>query len=371
MRPIITLFAIISTLLTSLATTTSACAQPLMRLSRDIKLTGRSSLPGILAVTIVRNTDHEIRYIDLEQRRVLEFPAPVSDVGFPAFSPDGNALTFVGKTRKGNEIFTSTWSGADVRRVTFNTVNDGNPSFSVEGDSVIHFSEGRRYKSEIFSTLRDAPYTREQLTSVGGGNTTPSESPDNRYLLYTTDRYAPAWNICLIDQATKREVCPLKGGNTSTCRAHWSPDGARFVYTRERGSSVDLYIYTVATGNSEKLTKLPHKEYDAVWSPDGNYIAFAHDPTGTQTYEVKVVRMSDRAIIPVAKASSASLRHLSWGETHPYTIARDLCPSDPSKTKPGSCGCGQIDRDTDNDTVPDCIDGCPLNPRKHQSPSCS
>jgi Tol biopolymer transport system component len=371
MRPISSLRTIFATLLLVASSGLAAFAQPMMRQTRDIKLLGGASLPGMLAVTLVRGEHLSIRYLDLEHRRVLEFPAPVSNVGFPHFSPSASALTFVGRTRRGNEIFTSSWSGENVSRVTFNSVDDGNPSFSVEGDTVIYFSETRRYKSEIFSTLVDAPYARSQLTSVGGGNTTPHESPDNRTLLYTTDRYRPAWNICLIDQFTKKEVCPLRGGNTSNCRAHWSPDGTRFVYTLERGPTVDLHVYTLATRTTEKLTKLPHKEYDAVWSPDGRYIAFAHNSKGTPVYDLKVVRLSDKAIIPVAKAPSGSLRYLSWSVTQPYILAGDLCPSDPHKAKPGSCGCGRADSDTDGDTVPDCIDGCPRNARKHRSTSCS
>jgi Tol biopolymer transport system component len=367
MRPFPAVLTSLATLLCIAATSFSAFAQPLMRQSRDIKLIGGASLPGMLAVTLVRGKNTSIRYLDLEQRRVLEFPSPVPNVGFPSFSPDGDSLTFVGQTRKGNEIFTSSWSGESVTRVTFNTVDDGDPSFTVEGDAVTHYSETRKYKSEIFSTLLQAPYTRSQLTAVGGGNTTPSESPDNRYLLYTTDRYRPAWNICLVDQFTKREVCPLRGGNTSNCRAHWSPDGSQFVYTLERGPTVDLHLFTLATRASEKLTRLSHKEYDAVWSPDGKYIAFAHEPKGTLTYDLKVVRVSDKAIIPLAKARSGSLRYLSWSSARLYTVASDACPADPKKMKPGTCGCGLSDTDTDNDTVPDCIDEHPLNPRKHRN----
>jgi TolB-like protein len=40
----------------------------------------------------------------------------------------------------------------------------------------------------------------------------------------------------------------------------------------------------------------------------------------------------------------------------------DGCPDDPNKTAPGICGCGVPDTDSDGDETPDCIDGCPLNP---------
>lgn len=40
---------------------------------------------------------------------------------------------------------------------------------------------------------------------------------------------------------------------------------------------------------------------------------------------------------------------------------RDECPLDPNKTKPGICGCGTPDIDTDGDGLPDCVDKCPRN----------
>jgi Tol biopolymer transport system component len=345
-------------------------AQPLIRQTNDISLIGAPNLPGMLGVTLERGTAQVIRYIDLEDHKVLEFPSPVSNAGYPFFSPTGDSVAFVGITRRGPEIFTSGWAGGNVQRITFNSVLDGNPSWSPTGDEVIYFSENRKYKSEIFSSLITAPFSRTQLTKVGGGNTTPRESADGRYLLYTTDRYAPAWNICLIDQSSKKESCPMRGGNSSNCRAQWSPDGSQFVFTLERGPSVDLYLYTVTTRKMAQLTSLSHKEYDATWSPDGEYIAFAHDPKGTLKFDIKVVRLRDRAIIPVAKASG-SLRYLSWSSARPYSIAADLCPEDPNKSKPGNCGCGSPDADLDNDSVPDCIDGCPNNRKKHRALSCN
>ena len=42
----------------------------------------------------------------------------------------------------------------------------------------------------------------------------------------------------------------------------------------------------------------------------------------------------------------------------------DGCPSDPNKTAPGQCGCGNPDTDTDTDGTADCNDGCPNDPAK-------
>ena len=45
-------------------------------------------------------------------------------------------------------------------------------------------------------------------------------------------------------------------------------------------------------------------------------------------------------------------------------VGGDLCPDDPAKVSPGTCGCGIPDTDTDNDGTADCVDGCPTDPNK-------
>ncbi len=48
----------------------------------------------------------------------------------------------------------------------------------------------------------------------------------------------------------------------------------------------------------------------------------------------------------------------------------DQCPLDPTKTAPGTCGCGVPDTDTDSDGFADCIDNCPADPNKQNPGIC-
>ncbi|MFQ5425386.1 MAG: hypothetical protein ACE5F9_15585, partial [Phycisphaerae bacterium] len=48
----------------------------------------------------------------------------------------------------------------------------------------------------------------------------------------------------------------------------------------------------------------------------------------------------------------------------------DNCPTDPNKTDPGQCGCGNPDTDTDGDGTADCNDGCPIDPNKTAPGQC-
>ncbi|WNJ19462.1 SdrD B-like domain-containing protein [Pontibacter sp. G13] len=48
----------------------------------------------------------------------------------------------------------------------------------------------------------------------------------------------------------------------------------------------------------------------------------------------------------------------------------DQCPLDPAKTAPGTCGCGVADTDTDGDGTADCNDGCPTDPNKIAAGDC-
>jgi hypothetical protein len=82
-------------------------------------------------------------------------------------------------------------------------------------------------------------------------------------------------------------------------------------------------------------------------------------PSIEGTYTVKVKPFADA---PNNGKGGNFLLDVSTGPL--ASVGGDLCPDDPNKTEPGSCGCGIADTDTDLDGTPDCDDNCPNDPNK-------
>ena len=72
-------------------------------------------------------------------------------------------------------------------------------------------------------------------------------------------------------------------------------------------------------------------------------------PTTTTT---TVPPTTTTTTLPTTSTTSTS----TTSTTSTTTLPPDLCPSDPNKTEPGTCGCGVADTDSDGDETADCVD---------------
>ncbi len=55
----------------------------------------------------------------------------------------------------------------------------------------------------------------------------------------------------------------------------WSPDGRTLAFTAMRDQpAADLYLYSLASGKTTRIEKLPSHSYNPSWSPDGRFLIF-------------------------------------------------------------------------------------------------
>ena len=117
---------------------------------------------------------------------------PESDANeaFPDFSPDGGRVVFR-SMRDGNaEIYVMNADGANARRLTHHEATDTMPSFSSAGDRVA-FTSFRDGNFEIYTIAFDAdgrPGRPERLTRNRGHDMHPKFSPDDEWVLFTSQR---------------------------------------------------------------------------------------------------------------------------------------------------------------------------------------
>ena len=197
----------------------------------------------------------------------------------PSWSPDGKRIAFASNrdgNRDGNrenyEIYVMDADGNNQQRLTDNDFYDTHPSWSPDGERIAfisrrdgHFIGEFGLTSEIYVMDADGKNTR-RLTNNRKSDSSPSWSPDGKWIIFASDRKGDDVNyeiyVMDTDGGNQRRLTNNRVHDTSPS---WSSDGKRIVFSSYRDGNAEIYVMDNDGENQQKLTNNPGNDFGPAW----------------------------------------------------------------------------------------------------------
>jgi serine/threonine-protein kinase len=175
----------------------------------------------------------------------------------------------------------------------------------------------------VYDLERSVP---TRVTSGVGANWGPIWSPDGQWIFYAVAGSGKSSIERISSDGSGRPEVILQADVIVRPTA-LSPDGKRLLYVRGALGKPDIYSYWMDSGESEPLVVTDSVSYDARFSPDGRWIAYGSDESGT--FEVFIVpaeggrgrwQVSNGGVYPRWSVDGKSLFYRSIVDSRVYEV---------------------------------------------------
>ncbi len=223
----------------------------------SIALSPRVSPDGSrLALSALTKGGWEIMMYSLELNRPVTFPRFGGTNLSPAWSSDGTKLAFSSSRGGEPEIYVADASGASPHRMTTDKGPDVSPVWNRKTNAQIAFVSGRTGLPQIYTMGADG--TNQQRMTDQGYAVSPNWAPNGQFLAFAWVRkYGPgapgASDLYLMDIASKQWVQLTHDGGRNDFPS-WSPDNRHIVFQSNRSGSLQIWTMLADGTKVQQLT---------------------------------------------------------------------------------------------------------------------
>ncbi len=204
----------------------------------------------------------------------------------PAFSPDGQKVTFVRQPPRifvpgDPEIYTMNVDGSGQTNITNHPANDGEPAFSRDGQRIA-FRSYRDRNAEIYTMNVDGS-GQTNITNHPADDAEPVFSPDGQRIAFRSYR----------DGNYEIYTMNLDGSGQTNITNHpandaepaFSPDGQRIAFRSYRDGNYEIYTMNLDGSGQTNITNHRLADTAPAFSPDGQRIAFMREGIHTMNVD--------------------------------------------------------------------------------------
>ncbi len=178
------------------------------------------------------------------QGREDPIPAPPRGYFYPRLSPDGRRVALDVRDQE-NDIWIWAFAGQTLTRLTFDPSFDQYPVWTPNGARVV-FSSGS--PANLFWRAADGTGTAERLAEAPTEMLGHSFSPDGTRLVFRQTNPKTGFDLSLLSlpsgpgRGTTRDVRPLVSTPAQEQNAEVSPDGAWLAYQSNESGTNEIYV---------------------------------------------------------------------------------------------------------------------------------
>jgi len=189
-------------------------------------------------------------------RIISSRPLPFMAIRNASLSHDARFAVFTGFAGGAEDIYTYTFAGGSLRRLTDDAFSDKSPSVMPDGTGVV-FSSNWNASGNILSDTYSLfqidlkSGVRTPVEGIDGNSIQPEISPDGKNLLFVSD--ADGFPAVWLYDFSSRKKRRLTNSPTGAFHPCWHPDGKRFICSMYTDNAYELREYTIeqsGTGNT-------------------------------------------------------------------------------------------------------------------------
>jgi tricorn protease len=262
-----------------------------------------------------------------EARLLVSHPATESR---PLWSPDGSRLAFISNRTGNGDVYVLTLANGELKRVTFDDINDQLDGWSRDGKWLYFSSVSRDISgmSDVFRVRAEGGTPMQVAADRYAAEYWAAAAPDGATLAITARGlpFGQWWRHghSHIDESEIWLVHDVAPGSASTPRYEqvttggaksgwpmWSPDGATIYFMSDRSGNENLWMRARSGGEATPLTHFTDGR--VLWpsiSADGQAIAFERD-FGVWTYDIASRQAHPVAITLRGSPAGPAVEHVT------------------------------------------------------------
>jgi serine/threonine protein kinase len=196
----------------------------------------------------------------------------------PALSPDEKRLV-VGRwdpRAKSRDLWIMDLFGGAGSRLTFEPTDDLNPVWTPDGKWII-FTSGPQGKRRIYRKLVDGIGQMEPMLEVEGDQNVEDLSPDGRFLIFNSRAFQQEGpDLSLLSLTPERKVTSLLTTPTREDQALFSPDGRWVAYRSYESGDSEIYVRSFTPNGNGAVSKWRISEGGSQprWRGDGKELFY-------------------------------------------------------------------------------------------------